>query len=491
MSKSSDAEKVLAYAGAQESTTENPSVYDLVVIGGGPAGYVGSIRAAQLGMTVVCIEKRERLGGTCLNIGCIPSKALLDATEQFHQAKHSLAGFGIKTGDVSFELSGLMKHKDSVVKSLADGIDFLFRKNRINRIRGTGRLLKRNSSHWSIQVEQENGTQTIFGKKVLLAMGSEVIELPFLPFDGRKIISSTEALSLDEVPGHLIVVGGGYIGLEMASAWSRLGSKITVIESGERILPSSDGASSKELEKALTKQGFQFHFKTICTGAEIKGSTILVKVKHGDEGTTIEGDCVLVAVGRRPLSEAAGAQEVGLDLDEKKRIKVDDNYETNLSGVYAVGDLIAGPMLAHKASEEAVAAVERMMGVAGHVNYETIPSVIYTWPEYASVGAAEHELLQRDMKFKIGSFPFSANARARSLRETEGLVRIYADDKTDRVVGVHIVGPRASEMIPAAVTVMEFGGSSEDIARTCFAHPTLPEVLKEAALDVDGRRIHL
>ena len=475
----------------QESTIENSTDFDLIVIGGGPAGYVGSIRGAQLGMKVACIEKRERLGGTCLNIGCIPSKALLDATEQFHQAKHSLDGFGIKTGEVTFELPGIMKHKDSVVKGLADGIDFLFRKNRVTRIRGTGSLLKQNSSHWSIQIDQAEGAQTISAKKVLLAMGSEVTELPFLPFDGKKIISSTEALSLEEVPGHLIVVGGGYIGLEMASAWSRLGSKITVIEAGERILPLSDETSAKELEKALFKQGFKFHFKTICIGAEIKGRTVIVSVKHGEEIATIEGDCVLVAVGRRPLSEAAGVKEMGLALDERKRIKVDGNYETSLSGVFAVGDLIAGPMLAHKASEEAVAAVERMVGVAGHVNYETIPSVIYTWPEYASVGAAEHELLQRGIKFKVGTFPFSANARARSLREVEGLARILADEKTDRILGVHIVGPRASEMIPLAVAVMEFGGSSEDVARTCFAHPTLPEVIKEAALDVDARRIHL
>ena len=473
-----------------ESKDERPT-FDLIVIGGGPAGYVGSIRAAQLGMKVACIEKRERLGGTCLNVGCIPSKALLDATEHYHHAKLSLSGFGIKVKEVLFELSEIMKHKENVVKGLADGIDFLFRKNRVARIRGEGKLVGSNSDTWTVEITGGEEKQFISAKKILLALGSEVIELPFLKFDGKRIFGSTEALSLKEVPGHLIIVGGGYIGLEMASVWSRLGAKITVIESGERILPSSDEASAKELEKALKKQGFEFRFKTLCKGAKVTEEKVFVRVEFEGKQETIEGDVLLVAVGRRPLSETAGVSALGIKLDERNRIQVDEKFQTSFEGVYAVGDLIAGPMLAHKASEEAVAAVELMNGVAGHVNYEAIPSVIYTWPEYASVGAAEHELNARGIDFKVGTFSFSANARARSLRENEGLVRIYANAKTDRVLGVHIVGPRASEMIPAAVVVMEFGGSSEDVARTCFAHPTLPEVLKEAALDVDGRRLHL
>lgn len=469
----------------------NSEVFDLAVIGGGPAGYVGSIRAAQLGMKVACIEMRDRLGGTCLNIGCIPSKALLDATENYHHSKHALSGFGIKTGDVSFEMNGLMNHKETVVKGLADGIDFLFRKNKVTRIRGKGRVARKNSVAWAIEVTDSKETKTVLAKRVLLAMGSEVIELPFLKFDGERVIGSTEALSLPEVPKHLVVVGAGYIGLEMASVWSRLGAKITVIESGSRILPSSDEVSAKQLEKSLTKQGFEFHFSTLCKGASVSKHGVSVQVEKDGQLNSIEGDRVLVAVGRRPLSEGSGLETTGVQLDPRKRIVVDSEYQTNVPGIYAVGDLITGPMLAHKASEEAVAAVEKMAGIAGHVNYETIPSVMYTWPEFASVGAAEHELKEKGVNYKAGTFPFSANARARSLRETEGMARILVDATTDRVLGVHIVGPRASEMIPAAVTLIEFGGSSEDLARTCFAHPTLPEVLKEAALDVDGRRLHL
>lgn len=473
------------------NSSETGEIFDLVVIGGGPAGYVGAIRAAQLGMKVACIEKRKTLGGTCLNVGCIPSKALLDATEYYHHSKHALTGFGVLAKEVSFDLNGIMKHKNATVKGLTDGIDFLFKKNKVTRIFGSGRISGKNSEHWSVQVDNAGEAQTLLGKKILLAMGSEVIELPFMKFDGKYVIGSTEALSLEKVPEHLIIVGGGYIGLEMASVWSRLGSKITVIESQNRILPLSDEASAKELEKSLKKQGFEFRFHTLCRGARIEREKVYVKVEENGATTELEGNHVLVAVGRRPLTDGADLKEVGVQLDERMRIIVDGDFQTNLAGIYAVGDLIAGPMLAHKASEDAVAAVERMNGVAGHVNYETIPSVIYTWPEYASVGASEQELKSKGIKFKVGSFPFSANARARSLRETEGFARIYADEFSDRILGVHIIGPRASEMIPAAVTIMEFGGSSEDFARTCFAHPTLPEVIKEAALDIEKRRIHL
>lgn len=466
-------------------------LYDLVVIGGGPAGYVGSIRAAQLGMKVACIEKRPRLGGTCLNIGCIPSKALLDATEHYHQVLHASEGFGVSVERVSFDLSKIMKHKDSVVGGLQDGIDFLFQKNKISRFVGTGKVVSKNPTGWTVEVIEKSETKTLNAKRVLLAMGSEVIELPFLKFDGEYIVSSTETLSLKEVPAHLAIVGGGYIGLEMASVWSRLGTRITVIETQSRILAQSDEASAKELQKALHRQGMEFRFNTFCKGAEIRSGKVFLQIEEQGKVSELECDKVLVAVGRKPLSQDLGLKELGIEFDAKNRIQVSAHYETNVAGIFAVGDLIAGPMLAHKASEEAVAAVERMAGVAGHVNYNAIPSVIYTWPEYASVGAAEHELKEKNVQYKVGVFPFSANARARSLREKEGLIRILADTKTDRVLGVHIVGPRASEMIPAAVTAIEFGGSAEDIARTCFAHPTLPEALKEASLDVDKRRLHL
>lgn len=466
-------------------------VFDLAVIGGGPAGYVGSIRAAQLGMKVACIEKRPRLGGTCLNIGCIPSKALLDATEHYHQVLHASEGFGITVERVGFDLSKIMQHKDSVVGGLQDGIDFLFQKNKISKFAGTGKVISKDPTGWTVEVKQENETKTLFAKKVLLAMGSEVIELPFIKFDGEYVISSTETLSLHQVPDHLAIVGGGYIGLEMASVWSRLGTRISVIETQPRILAQSDEASAKELQKSLIRQGMEFRFNTFCKGAEIRNGKVFLKIEEQGKASELECDKVLVAVGRRPLSQGLGLEELGIKFDEKNRIQVSSTYETTVSNIFAVGDLIAGPMLAHKASEEAVAAVECMAGFAGHVNYNAIPSVIYTWPEYASVGAAEHELKEKNVQFKVGVFPFSANARARSLREKEGLIRVLADAKTDRILGVHIVGPRASEMIPAAVTAIEFGGSAEDMARTCFAHPTLPEALKEASLDVDKRRLHL
>lgn len=466
-------------------------VYDLIVIGGGPAGYVGSIRAAQLGMKVACIEKRPRLGGTCLNIGCIPSKALLDATEHYHQVLHASEGFGVTVERVGFDLSKIMKHKDSVVGGLQDGIDYLFQKNKIIRLTGTGKVLSKNNTGWVVEVNNKENTKTLVAKRILLAMGSEVIELPFLKFDGEYVISSTEALSLNKVPAHLAVVGGGYIGLEMASVWSRLGAHISVIETQSRILAQSDEPSATELQKSLTRQGMEFRFNTFCKGAEVRSGQVFLQIEEQGKISELKCDKVLVAVGRRPLSQGLGLEEIGIKFDAKNRIEVSANYETNIPNIFAVGDLIQGPMLAHKASEEAVAAVERMNGVAGHVNYNAIPSVIYTWPEYASVGAAESELKEKNIEYKVGVFPFSANARARSLREKEGLIRVLADATTDRVLGVHIVGTRASEMIPAAVTAIEFGGSAEDIARTCYAHPTLPEALKEASLDVDKRRLHL
>lgn len=468
-------------------------IYDLAIIGGGPGGYVGAIRAAQLGMKVICIEKRKRLGGTCLNVGCIPSKALLDATENLYAAKVRFPLQGIFADGLRFDLAGIMKHKESVVGGLAQGIDFLFRKNKIERVLGAAKLTKKNGPAWSIEIEDAGAISEISAAKVLIATGSEVVELPFLKFDGENIVSSTEALSFKEVPKHLVVIGGGFIGLEMGSVWLRLGARVSIIEAQDRILAGgADQATAQELFKALSKQGMEFSLNTKCHGARKTPTGLVVEVESSSGGKSeIECDRVLVAVGRRPYFEGLGLEAVGVELDSKKRIKVNAEYATNVEGLFAVGDVIAGPMLAHKASEEAVAAVELMAGNAGHVNYLAIPSVVYTSPELAAVGKTEEELISEGVPYKAGSFPFSANARARSLSDTEGLIRVLAHAQTDRVLGVHIVGPRASEIIPHAVSIIEFGGSAEDVARTCHAHPTLPEVFKEAALDVDKRRLHL
>lgn len=384
-----------------------------------------------------------------------------------------------------------MNHKNSVVKGLADGIDYLFKKNSVNRLVGTASLAGKTGDHWNVQITDGASVTTIQSKNVILAMGSEVVELPFLKFDGKYILSSTETLALNKVPEHLIVIGAGFIGLEMASVWSRLGAKVSIIEMKDRLLESSDEGAAKELEKALKKQGFEFHFKTACKGAKVLNEKVVLEIEKNSKLETITGDCVLVAVGRRPLSESAQIIGAGVLLDNRKKVIIDKNYQTNLPGIYAVGDLISGPMLAHKASEEAVAVVEKIAGHHGHVNYKAIPSVCYTSPEYASVGSSEEELKAAGAEYKRGVFPFSANAKSRSLGETEGFIKILSDSKTDRILGVHIVGVRASEMIPAAVIAIEFGGSSEDVARTCFAHPTLPEAFKEAALDIDKRRLHL
>ncbi|MBY0316287.1 MAG: dihydrolipoyl dehydrogenase [Bdellovibrionales bacterium] len=468
-------------------------MYDLVVIGGGPAGYVGAIRAAQLGMKVACIERRKKLGGTCLNVGCIPSKALLDATENFYAAKVRFPLQGIFADGLRFDLGGIMKHKDSVVNGLAQGVDFLFRKNKIDRFLGTGRLKEKRNEDWIIEVSDNDIKKDISAKRVLIATGSEVVELPFLKFNGQTIVSSTEALSFSEVPKHLVVIGGGFIGLEMGSVWLRLGAKVTIIEAQDRILAGGvDKASAQELYKSLEKQGMTFLLSTKCHGAKNTASGVAVVIENAEgKRSELECDRLLVAVGRRPYSESLGVESFGVEVDSKRRIKVNKNFETNVTGLYAVGDVIEGPMLAHKASEEAVAAVELMAGRAGHVNYQAIPSVVYTTPELAAVGRTEEELVSEGVPYKVGTFPFSANARARSLSDTEGLIRVLAHASTDQILGVHIVGPRASEMIPHAVSVMEFSGSAEDVARTCHAHPTLPEVFKEACLDVDKRRLHL
>ena len=470
--------------------TEN---FDLIVIGGGPAGYVAAIRAAQLGFKTACVEKRKALGGTCLNVGCIPSKALLDSSEHFYHAKTKLSKHGVMVGDVKLDLAAMMKRKDSVVRQLTNGIVGLFKKHQIEYALGTGKLLAGPGPERQVEVKSEAGTRVLSAPRILLATGSEPSALPFLPFDGKRVVSSTEALEFTEVPKHLVVIGGGVIGLEMGSVWLRLGARVTVIEFQDRIIPPVDKQASAELYKALLKQGMEFKLSHKCLGATQEGNRIVVQAEDIASATKVqlEADYVLVATGRKPYTEGLGLENIGLKTDKAGRVEVDPHFQTAIPGVFAIGDLIAGPMLAHKAEEEGIAAVETMAGQAGHVNYETIPNVIYTWPELASVGASEEELKARNVEYKVGVFPFMANGRAKAMDETEGLVKIIADAHTDRVLGVHIVGPRASDMIPEAVAVMEFGGSAEDIARTTHAHPTLSEIMKEAALAVDKRQIHL
>ncbi len=462
--------------------------YDLVVIGAGPGGYVAAIRAAQLGMKVACVEKRPTLGGTCLNVGCIPSKAMLDSSEVYAQVQNHVARFGVQVGEVGLDLAAMLVRKDKVVKANTDGIAYLFKKNKVVWVQGAARL----GGKGKVAVKGSDKETELEAKSVLLATGSEPVELPGLPFDGKFVVSSTEALCFDKVPQHLIVIGGGYIGLELGSVWKRLGSKVTVIEFLPRLLPLSDGEIVEQLHRSLRKQGLEFHLETKVTGAKKSGNQVVVKAtgKNGDVQFT--GDRVLAAVGRRPYTEGLGLKESGIVLDERSgRVQVNEDFQTSAAGIYAIGDLINGPMLAHKAEEDAVACVERLAGKKTHVNYDTVPAVIYTWPEVASVGQTEEQLKQAGREYKVGKFPFSANPRARCMDETEGLVKILADAKTDRVLGVHIFGPRASDMIAEAVAVMEFSGSAEDVARICHAHPTLSEAVKEAALAVDKRAIHI
>ena len=463
--------------------------FDLIVIGAGPGGYVAAIRASQLGMKVACIEKRGTLGGTCLNVGCIPSKALLDSSELYHLAHARFGHHGIKADKLSLDLPAMLARKDKVVKDLTDGVNFLFKKNKIEWIKGAARF----TSPTSLSVKGPDGQETaIEAPKIVIATGSEPIELPFLKFDGKSIVSSTEALCFTKVPEHLIVVGGGYIGLELGSVWKRLGAKVTVVEFLPKIVPMVDGEIGQALFKSLQKQGIEFHLETKVTGATAVKDKLLVKAESKD-GKPMEfhADKVLVSVGRRANVDGLGLAQVGVDHDSKTgKVKTDHHFRTNVPSVYAIGDVISGPMLAHKAEEEGVAVAELLAGKAGHVNYDTIPSVIYTWPEMASVGQTEEQLKEKGIAYKVGKFPFLANGRAKAMDESEGFVKVLANAKTDRVLGVHILGPRASDMIAEAVTTMEFSGSAEDIARICHSHPTLSEALKEAAMAVDSRAIH-
>jgi dihydrolipoamide dehydrogenase len=461
---------------------------DLVVIGAGPGGYVAASRAAQLGMKVTCIDRRARLGGTCLNIGCIPSKALLDSSELYTLAKTRFARHGILVGDVGLDLSAMMKRKDQVVKGLTDGLAYLFKKHHIAFIQGSARL----SGSGQVTVKDAEGKARVLdAKAILLATGSEPASLPALPFDGSAIVSSTEALAFDKVPTHLIVVGAGYIGLEMGSVWARLGARVTVLEFLPRIVATSDAEIGGVLQKILAKQGMTFHLDTKVLSASSQGGKVIVSAQAKSEALTFEGDKVLVSVGRKPLTAGLGLEDAGVALDPRGgRVTVDANYQTNVRGVYAIGDLIEGPMLAHKAMEEGIVFAERLTGGKSQMNYETIPSVIYTWPEVASVGQTEEQVRASKQEYRVGKFPFAASGRARCLDETEGLVKVLADAKTDRLLGVHIIGPRASDLIAEAVTTMEFAGSAEDIARIVHAHPTLSEAVNEAARAVSGTAIH-
>jgi dihydrolipoamide dehydrogenase len=464
-----------------------PDRYDLIVIGAGPGGYVCAIRAAQLGMKVACIDKRPALGGTCLNIGCIPSKALLDSSEHFAFTRAGLARHGVQVGDVTLDLAAMMSRKDKVVKGLTDGVAFLFKKNKITPVHGSARLGKPGQ----VVVKGAKDETVLEASHVVLATGSEPASLPGLAFDGTHVVSSTEALAFDKVPAHLIVVGGGYIGLELGSVWSRLGAKVTVLEFLPQLLPLNDRETADALHKALARQGLTFHLDTKVTAASVQGGEVIVNAQAGGKEATFPGDRVLVAVGRRPYTAGLGLKEAGVVLDERSgRVQVDEHFRTSAKGVYAIGDLITGPMLAHKAQDEGVALAEQLAGMKTQVNPDTIPSVIYTHPELAAVGQTEEQVKAAGREYRVGKFPFAANGRARCLGETDGFVKVIADAKTDRVLGVHVLGPRASDLIAEAVSVLEFAGSSEDIARTCHAHPTLSEAVREAALAVDGRAIH-
>jgi dihydrolipoyl dehydrogenase len=461
--------------------------FDLVIIGGGPGGYPAAIRAAQLGMRVACVEKDARLGGTCSNVGCIPSKALLDSSELYSQALHGLAKHGIKAGGIELDLAAMMARKDKVVQGLTSGVASLFKKNGVSWIRGTARL----ANARQVVVRSEDGDRTLEAGRILIATGSEQTPLRTLPFDGERVIGSTEALALPRVPRRMLVIGAGAVGLELGSVWSRLGAEVVVIEFLDAIVPAMDRGMGTQLRRALERQGLSFRLETSATGVERTANGVRVQLESKGTTSSEEADVVLVAVGRRPYTEGLGVRELGVAVDDRGRITVDARYQTSVAGVFAIGDVIPGPMLAHKAEEEGLAAVELMAGLPGHVNYDAIPNVVYTWPELASVGMSEEDAATRGINVAVGSFPFRANGRARCMDEIDGGVKILADAKTDRIVGVHILGPRASDLIAEAAVAVEFGGSAEDIARSVHAHPTLPEAVKEAALAVAKRAIHI
>jgi dihydrolipoamide dehydrogenase len=465
--------------------------YDLVVIGSGPGGYVCAIKAAQLGMKVAVVEKRKTYGGTCLNIGCIPSKALLHASEVFHEAEHSLATLGVDVGKPKLDFAAMMKHKDDTVKSNVDGVEFLFKKNKIDGIHGHGRI----KGAGKVEVTADDGsTQMLETKNICIATGSDVAGIPGLDveMDEQTIVSSTGALELEQVPEKLIIVGGGVIGLELGSVWHRLGSEVTVVEYLDKILGGMDGDVSRQFKRMLEKQGIKFHLGSKVTGVEKsdEGASVTFEPAAGGDATTIEADKVLIATGRRPYTDDLGLDESGVET-ERGMVVIDDHFKTNVDGIYAIGDVVRGPMLAHKAEDEGVALAEILSGQAGHVNYNVIPGVVYTAPEVASVGKTEEELKADGVEYVSGKFPFTANGRARAMLTTDGFVKVLADKATDKVLGVHIVGHGAGDLIHEAAVLMEFGGSSEDLARTCHAHPTMSEAVKEAALATFAKPLHM
>ena len=463
--------------------------YDLVIIGTGPGGYVCAIRAAQLGMKVAVVEKRKTHGGTCLNVGCIPSKALLHASEMFETATHDFPALGISIGKPVLDMAAMMKHKDDTVAANVNGVGFLLKKNKVEAFFGHGAI----TAPGKVSVTADDGAVTVLEtKNIVIATGSDVAQLPGVTVDEKTIVSSTGALLLETVPAKMVVVGAGVIGLELGSVWARLGAQVTVVEYLDRILPGMDMEVAKQFQRMLEKQGFTFMLshKVAKVAATPEGAQVVVEPAAGGEAQTLDADVVLVAIGRRPYTDGLGLEAVGVVLDRGK-VVIDDHFKSNVDGIYAIGDVVRGPMLAHKAEDEGMALAEILAGQHGHVNYEVIPGVVYTSPEVASVGRTEEELKAAGVAYKVGKFPFTANGRARAMRHADGFVKVLADATTDRVLGVHILGHGAGELITEAAVLMEFGGSAEDLARTCHAHPTMSEAVKEAALAVDKRAIHI
>ncbi len=459
-----------------------PDSFDVIVIGSGPGGYVCAIRAAQLGMKVACVEKRATLGGTCLNIGCIPSKALLQSSEEFYHTTHALKDHGVLVDGVKLDLARMQARRVEVVTANVKGVEFLFRKNKVTWLKGTGRI----TEPGKVDVDG-----TIYDTKhIVIATGSESVPLAGVEVDEKHIVTSTGGLELDKVPGHLVVIGGGYIGLELGSVWRRLGAEVTVVEFLDRIVPTMDGEVAKAFERILARQGMKFRLGMKVTAARTGNDGVTLSIEPAKGGTTeeLKADIVLLSIGRRAYTEGVGA---GVELDERGRVKTDAHYATNVPGIYAIGDAITGPMLAHKAEDEGIAVAERIAGQAGHVNYGAIPGVVYTWPEVASVGQTEEDLKAAGVAYNVGKFPFTANGRARAMGYTDGFVKLLADKATDRLLGAHIIGPDAGTLIAELTTAIEFGASAEDVARTCHAHPTLEEAVKEAALAVEGRALHI
>jgi dihydrolipoamide dehydrogenase len=461
------------------------NAFDVLVIGSGPGGYVCALRAAQLGMTVACAEKRETLGGTCLNIGCIPSKALLQSSENFAEAAHAFADHGVMVEGVRLDLARMQARKAEVVTANVKGVEYLFNKNKVTWLKGAARIVAPG--------RVEVGGTEYAAKHIVLATGSESTPLPGVAVDEKRIVTSTGALDLASVPGHLVVIGAGYIGLELGSVWRRLGAKVTVVEFLDRILPGMDAEVAKSFQRVLTKQGFTFRLSTKVLAAQAgdDGVSLTVQRTSGGAEESLSADVVLVAVGRRAYTAGVGLAEAGVALDERGRITIDAHYATNVAGIYAIGDAVTGPMLAHKAEDEGVALAERLAGQAGHVNYGVIPGVVYTWPEVASVGETEEALKAAGTEYTVGKFPFTANGRARAMGATDGFAKILADKATDRILGAHILGPDAGTLIAELALAMEFGASPDDVARTCHAHPTLSEAVKEAALAAEGRALHI